>query len=154
MSILFALIFSTFTAQAMPSIGDVANYNFVFNGKPGQLSQTITAFNSSTNAFVVMTMTTFGGQTRTEQQERDADELLTDAKVEAIMVNCAQYGGMLGTTSVPAGSFESCKLAQTQGTRTQTVYVSRQVTFGYVKLTDKDVGQNVDIQLVSYTRGQ
>ncbi len=153
LSTLFA-VFASFTANAMPSIGDTAQYDFTLNGATGKLTQSITAYDATTNSYTVNIITTYQGQTQTEQETREASQLLTDAQVEAMYAQCAELSGTYMKVTVPAGTYETCRLIQKSGDDSQTIYLAKGVAFGFVQVTTIQNGQNLDAQLVSQARGQ
>lgn len=142
--VLFAMM--SVSAFAGPKVGDSASYVGTLNGAPATMTTSITSFNPATSKFLVTTLVIISGQTQTEVDEQDPTEIMSDEMTGPILANCTQYGGVLETITVVAGTFDTCKL---QGNMNFGM-----VPFGLVRGTDMQSSDGViNLELSSFSRG-
>ncbi len=143
--------FSTL-AQAMPAVGDFAAFDGTTVTSQGQqiafhTEIALTQFDASQNAYLQQSVTTAPGiQPIQEQKWVNANELLSDATVQQILASCAQQGGVSETVTVPAGTFNTCKITDSSD---GSMYNVSQVPFGIVKATSTQT----NMSLVSFRTG-
>lgn len=154
MSLVSALL--TTAAYAIPAIGDMANYNFAITQQgqniTGTLEQTITSMNSG--LYNVQSTYNVNGQSQVQNDQKKAEDLVSDAMINNILTNCASSGGQLASITVPAGAFNTCALPINDGEKTGTIWIG-QVAFGVVKMdTTTTAGDKTYVELVSFKLGQ
>ncbi|MGE3973919.1 MAG: hypothetical protein AB7F59_05260 [Bdellovibrionales bacterium] len=155
MTFLLGLVLSAMTAQAMPTIGDTAQYNYTIGAQKVAVTQKITAFNSGANTYNILISANVNGRVINQNQSIEADKLITDAQVDAILADCAGNGGTPMMVTVPAGTYQTCKLVQNdESGQPQTIYIADNVAFGYVKANGTAQGQTYMIDLVSSQMGR
>jgi hypothetical protein len=148
-SALAALAFSA-VAHATPAVGDIANY--AGNWGTDAVTQTVsfTAFDQATNSFKQSTTTTIGTQAPASQEDVvKMEDTASDAALQDIVTNCANYGYVPETITVPAGTYPTCKIALEQG---GFVYVGV-VPFAVIKFDTTQDGKPLVLELQSFTRG-
>lgn len=150
LSTLAALVLST-VAQAMPAVGDTAAFDGTTVTQQGQPIAfhtviTLTQFDASQNAYMQQSTTTANGiQPVVQQKWVGAQDLISDATVQQILGNCPAAGGTLETVAVPAGTFNTCRIVDNDG----SIYNVGAVPFGIVKAQQ---GQT-NMALVSFQAG-
>lgn len=144
-----ALLLAATIAQATPAVGDIASFSgtTVHAGQtyPLQITLQLTAFDQPTGAFTQVTTTQVAGQTQTRSEQVAAADMITDATVESLLTNCVANGGVSEIVAVPAGTFETCKIAGDDG----TLYNVGRVPFGITMVTSPEN----NLSLVSYVNG-
>lgn len=150
LSILALALFST-AAYATPQAGDAAAYNATIqvNGQQmlADLTVELTSFNVRDGKFLERQTLTFSGQAPQVSEEWKAyDEYLNDATIDGLLANCAANNGVLETIAVPAGTFNTCKIAfnndQTQG----YIWVAK-VPFGFAQMITQRKADGLVINL-------
>lgn len=152
---LVSVLFTT-AALAMPAVGDNAVYSLQISqggqSMSGTLETTITGF--ANGSYSLESKINMGGQQQVQNDQRQAQEMVTDALISQIMTNCAQYGGKLESVTVPAGTFNTCALPVNPQDGTGTTWVAN-VPFGLVKVDSTDTqGQKTFGELNSFKFGK
>lgn len=128
-------LFTTSLFAGTPSIGDTASYNLTSPAQPGitiEIVSTLTDFDATTNEFTKLSTMTVMGNSQEQTEMVDKDEL---SNFDQIITFCESdmIKGKLETVTVPAGTFNTCKLS-IQG---QSVNIA-DVPFGVVKATSAE----------------
>jgi len=139
-TIMLAAIISIATSFAFagePKVGDYALYDFTANGIQGTTKSELTAFNRATNQFTKVTTTSFSGQTQTQAEEMNADDLSSTESLELVLALCesSNIGGVLEQISTAAGTFETCRLPAAGGGAVNLGVVP----FGFVRVNTADL---------------
>ena len=140
-------------AQAMPTVGDTAQFDGTTVTSQGRTVafHTVIAlaqFDAAQNAYLQTSTTTAAGiQPIVRQKWVVATDLLDDATVNAILAQCPSQGGVSETVAVPAGTFATCRLTDSSD---GSIYNIGAVPFGIVKTSQ---GQT-NMSLVSFQAGQ
>lgn len=159
MKVIFASLVSvlfTATAFAMPAVGDNAVYSLQLSqgGQTisGTLETTITANNAGT--FSIESKIDLGGQKQVQTEQKQANELVSDALIADVMANCSNYGGKIQSVTVPAGTFNACALPAQPQDGTGFTWIAP-VAFGVVKVDTTDTqGQKTYAELNSFKFGK
>ena len=137
-------------AHASPAVGDTA----AFDGTLTQGSQStgvhvtvaLTQFDPAKNAYLeVQTVTAASGRSKTDQAWVATTDLLDDAIIGQVLADCAGQGGTSESLTVPAGTFNTCRIEQQDG----TVVNVGAVPFGIIK----QANAQLSISLSSFTAG-
>jgi len=111
-TILSAFFLST-AAFAMPQVGDQAVYDLTLT-KDGQTYHAVGVEElvaTDGSRFLQRETQKMDGQPeQVSENWKDASELVSDARADQMLAQCAQAGGSPATTTVPAGSFATCAL--------------------------------------------
>lgn len=147
--LLSVLLVSSF-AFALGKAGDKASYNtkMVAAGQSYQGTITVELAKSASNQLVLRTSSTLNGVLRQEEKLADENSIVTDLKIVQIMGNCKQMNGVEETVVVPAGTFNSCKVALPQNAGSVNFAA---VPFGIAKLSD---GELLSMELLSFVEGK
>ena len=144
-----SVLLAGLVASAYPAINDKATFNGLYIPKGStqgvQFMQTmeIKSFNASTQKYlVVRTLDLPDGRSQEEQAETAASDLMTQSSVNQILANCAAVGGVSEQIKVTAGTFNTCKITQTNS----TIWLG-DVPFGIVKMISLDSGSGATIAL-------
>lgn len=158
-TLLAAMILSTSSiVLAMPSVNDSAQFDVQVQsgGKTtdADMEVTLTDFNSTSNQYKQVTKWTSQGQSQTQEEWVDAKNLATDAQVHQLLADCAGAGGTAEMVTVPAGTFETCRMRVEKDNAVTVVWMGG-VSFGVVKLTRTkgDTGETMTIVLKDHKRG-
>jgi hypothetical protein len=152
LSALAILGFSTL-ALAMPAVGDTATFtgSVVSQGQtiPFQNVIALTQFNAANHQYMQSSVVTSSDGKVLDQQSSWVNEtdLLTDATVTSLLANCAAQNGVLETVTVPAGTFNTCKITDQEG----AMYNVSNVPFGIVKAVQPK--SQLNMSLVSFQHG-
>lgn len=155
MTFLAALAFTT-VASAFPAVQDRAEFKGVFQGGGGGSidflqSLEITGFDASSNIYTVRSTLTARGQNQAQEIQVAKDDLLDRARVQMVIANCPMAGGTAETLTVPAGTFQTCKIPQERGGE---VWIA-EVPFGIAKQVSVDEEMNViTVELTAFVNGQ
>ncbi|MGE0634433.1 MAG: hypothetical protein AB7O96_18600 [Pseudobdellovibrionaceae bacterium] len=130
------LTFISLSAQAMPSVGDFAQYDYVadYNGDviKGTIETEILEKDEAAGRFKILeTLIVSGEEPDVVEYWKDEENLITDEYIDAILGDCTGYEGTEQTITVPAGTFNTCLIEF----RTETTYASSDVAkvpFGFV----------------------
>lgn len=139
-------IFSV-AALAMPNVGDFAVYEINANGMIINQKIELTAYNASTGKFTQLETTSFQGQQQQTTTLVNGSELATEADIGQVLTFCEtpNVNGVLETVTVPAGSFNTCAISDSQsGMRLNY----GNVPFGIVKLD----GAGLSLQLLEFKK--
>jgi hypothetical protein len=153
---LAALVMSS-SAFAMPSVGDDAVFALTatVNGQTytGTGEEKLVAFDAASNNWTEQNTFVISGQTQTQNQTVQTNQLLTHTTVAAVMSNCAAYGGTPQSITVPAGTYNTCSLPVNSNGQTGTVWVASGIAFGMVQsdITTASNGQHTVLKLISAT---
>jgi hypothetical protein len=152
---LVSMLFAA-TAFAMPTVGDNALFDVIISqggrSVKGTLESTIKAV--ANGNYSIESKINLGGQFKIQNDQRNKQELVSDAMVSGILGNCAHYGGKAESVTVPAGTFKTCALpSQDKGSK-GTTWIA-QVAFGFVKVdTTSANGQRTYAELKSFKFGK
>ena len=143
---------------AIPAVGDYAKYslNMTVNGQvlAGTLEETLTAYDPASDSFTEqIVVTDQNGNAQTQLSTTQRSQLLNDAVLGQLPAVCAQAGGSLGSTTVPAGTFNTCNVPASNGS-TGNVWIG-DVPFGIVQanVADSSSGTTTALALLAYTTG-
>jgi hypothetical protein len=146
--ILAALVVST-SAFAMPKVGDKALYEGTMKHNGQDMAFTmesvLTAYDAAANRYNQTNTMQMQGETHAESGWVDAVNLLTDAQIDQVLAECAKFGGVSEEVAVKAGRYQTCRLANGDG----TVSLGK-VAFGIVKIDMP----TMKAELVSSSMGQ
>lgn len=140
-------------AQAMPAVGDTANFSGQTATGSGQLvqftmSMQLTAFDAASQTWTEQVTTTVPGRPAQVQTKQVAtSDLISDATVTQLIANCAGEGGVAETVTVPAGTYPTCRITDNQG----AAYNVGQVPFGIVQAAQPS--SQLSMQLQSFAAG-
>lgn len=151
----------TAEAFAFPAVGDKNVYVGTYSGKEGgevaftQILELV-SYSPKSSAFKMTNTFLIGENDKQQKQEQEADvaigSLQTEAKVSEILKNCDAAGGENVTITVPAGTYESCKVL-TDKANGATVWIAA-VPFGFVKEIYFDAeGNRTDVELETSVSG-
>jgi hypothetical protein len=132
MKLVLILLLSLTSAFAKNSlVGAFAEYNFDAGNIKGTMKVELTNYNSISNTFTQTTTTTNSQGTRNIDTETvSADDINTQDENLMILSICeTELGGSLQQMTVAAGTFDTCKI-----TDTDSKFYFANVPFGYVKL--------------------
>jgi hypothetical protein len=143
--ILCALTLAASSSFAMPTVGDSASYDLV-QTMSGQtvnysITETLTGYDAANKQFSEASLATYNGQSSSTTKVVLASKLLTDAQVTSYVAGCTGIGGVNETITVPAGTFNTCKVSSTQNGTTGTINVAL-VAFGIVRYESSDATGN------------
>ena len=157
--IFLGLFLLSTSAFAMPSVGDVAEYDATVTTSqggpyPGVFTQKLTEFNASTQQFHLVRTVNFG-QAQSSEEWVGVGQLVSDQLVSGVLAQCPQNGGTLETVSVPAGTFSTCAVPYDDAQSKGMLWVGA-ATFGIIKSQnyDKKSQQQSNLSLKSYHPGQ
>ena len=155
---ILAITLGTLAAHAYPAVGDAST----FNGKFYQAGSTqaimfmqsleLTAYDKSKNEFTMkITLDLPNGDTKVEEQQVAAANLLDEAAVNNVLSVCNSQGGTIEKVSVDAGDFEACAIPLERGGKTWVAHAP----FGVVKEVSIDEeGNKVVLELASFVLGK
>lgn len=155
--ILVTLTLAAVFAEATPAVGDRAVFAMTFTkgsqSLTGKVSYELTAQDKSTDSWTQVVTKDFNGQKQTQVESVKTSDLLDDATINYLLMNCQARGGKLEKISVPAGDFDTCALPISNNEGAGTFWVAK-VPFGCAKWTTlrKD-GINVTALLEQYQHG-
>lgn len=143
--------------MAFPAVKDKSVFNGIYAGAAGgqiEFVQTLelTKFDAASNKYTLAnTFALPNGQVQAQEVEVDAAQLMTNDRVQQIMAQCESAGGVLGETTVSAGTYKTCQVPTERG---GTVWVA-EVPFGFVKeiYFDEDMNR-IEVELASTVSGQ
>jgi hypothetical protein len=159
-SLIFAICcFSFAYAKAMPSIGDRVVYkgkqNTVTNSTVTTieflLEKKITGFENG-NYLVTETMTDSGHPPIIRQTLVPKGDMYTTASVSLILEKCQSFSGERLAQNYPAGSFDTCKITQTDANESFVASFA-QVPFGITSFVLKNAERAVGIEIQEYSLG-
>ncbi len=130
---------------AYPKMGDVSVLNMNNQYKIELINK---GFNSGTAMWTILTNVydlKSGNSLGSSTESRKRDEIVDRAVIQKVLKNCRQANGTPEQVQVPAGKFNTCKLAVEGG----HIWVG-DVPFGIIRqVTDK-----AQFELMSFTNGQ
>ena len=134
-----ALTLAATSAFAWPKVGDVADYDIVITqGTQTQaISMTVatTSIDASKDLIVQTTILSANGRTQSQQQSGKLSDMQNLANaIPGVLAQCASRGGTLENIVTPAGTFNSCKLANNDSETTGFVWIA-DVVNGWSKIT-------------------
>jgi len=144
------------TVYAMPSIGDIANYNITITQKGQSMSGTLEQIiiNQVNGMYNIQSTININGQTQVQNDQKKPEALFSDALVKDLLAHCANYSGQLATITVPAGIIDTCAVPTNEEGQTGTIWFSS-VAFGVVKMDSTTAdGDRIYLELVSFKFGQ
>jgi hypothetical protein len=125
-------------AFAWPKVGDTADYDIVVT--QGAQSQAITMNVATitvdpTRDLIVQTTTlSANGRTQSQQQSGKLSDTQNFANaIPTLLAQCASRGGTLENVVTPAGTFNSCKIANNDSNSTGFVWIANVVN-GWSKI--------------------
>jgi len=143
-SVFLAVSLFSFSALAIPSVGDFAKYEISQGANSLFLSQEIKAIDSNKGLVTVEVSLEQNGKSQSSVSDVDLKTIPTAAALESAIKNCVQIGGTNETVTVKAGTFETCKVPTENGTINLGL-----VAFGLVKVVGTtDDGQPMTAELV------
>lgn len=115
MLLLFTILASASDALALPKVGDQAIYDVTVTEQGKRSAYTsvveIVAFNAVNDTYLQRDTKKVDGQPDQIQEDwKEPAEIMSDDKVENILADCDQVGGVTAGVAVPAGNFTSCSL--------------------------------------------
>lgn len=151
----------TAEAFAFPAVGDKNVYVGTYTGSEGgELAFTqileLAGYSPKTRTFKLANTFLVGAKDKQKKQEQASDvaidSLQDEAKTRDILENCDARGGETVTITVPAGTYESCKV-QTDKGEGAMVWIAA-VPFGFVKEIYFDAdGNRIDVELQTSVSG-
>jgi hypothetical protein len=118
MRLVTALLIVLFSATtfAMPSVNDEATYDMTISmlgqNMKGTSNVKLVAYDAATKQFTQVTTITMEGQApQTQNVQIQADKLPSDESVNDVVSTCQTKGGTVEKVTVPAGTFNTCKMA-------------------------------------------
>ncbi len=148
-SALAALAFSS-VAYASPAVGDAVNFSGTWGAEAVTQAISFTSFDQASNTFKQMTTTTIGTAAPASQEDTvKFEDTASDAALQDLVTNCATYGYVPETITVPAGQFPSCKIAMEAG---GFVWIGV-VPFAVLKFDTVSDGKPLVLELMSFVRG-
>jgi putative hemolysin len=149
-----ALLFIAAPVFAAPAVGDQAFYNVtnVEYGKTwsGTNEMKIMSINPAGTEFEIQSTEYFHEKTEVYNYRYTEQDFWPYLMADATLANCVSYGGKLETTTVPAGTFNTCALPDQGG----TVWIAAGVPFGYVKVDVPGTSLHTHFELVSFIKGK
>lgn len=150
LSLLALALFST-AAYATPQMGDAAAYNATVqqNGQEmlGDVTVELVNFDARQNAFLERQTLTFSGQQPQVSEEwKASSEYLDDATIDALLGNCAGNNGVSEQVTVPAGTFNTCKLTINNAEVQGYLWVAK-VPFGFAQMIQQRKADGLVINL-------
>lgn len=154
------VVFASSFAMAYPVIGDKVEYQGTIKKDPNpekaiNIKMEIKSFDAQKQEWIIQQDTTVDGRTYSETEDIDANDMFTPERVQYVLTNCAARGGVLESVTVPAGTFDSCKLTKANSEESKEVWIAA-VPFGIVKMIDHDIedGEHLAVELQSFTAAQ
>lgn len=153
-SILFISLCVSLSALATPAVGDQAVYSGTVTTKNKtmayELEQSILSQDTTTGKFKMQTKASYNGKSLKKAYPVDQQNLLSDSAINQQMTDCTKNLGTLETITVPAGTFNTCKMKGQGG----HVWIASGIPFGIVKTDGKNfTGQKIFLELQSYING-
>lgn len=146
--VLSSLVFAA-VAQATPAVGDKVSFSGTWGSDAVSQTLAFVAFNGT--EYKKVTTTKIGvNAAQTAEEWVNKDDTASDAALQDIVTNCANYGGKPETITVPAGTFPTCK-APMQSGGTMNIGV---VPFAIVRVDTFVDGKALTMTLGSFARGQ
>lgn len=127
-----------FEVFATPKVGDFARYT-MSRISPGlqtdySIIQELTDYDSVNRSFLVHREVSYpGGSTEVSNDWASEDSLISDAKIDYLLGNCANSGGTLENLIVPCGTFTTCKMPFENEQEKGSIWIAK-VPFGAVKM--------------------
>ena len=146
------------SAFAMPAVGDVALFDLAatVNGNQynGTVEISLTEFNAANQQYHEKQVLNIAGQNQVQDQWVESKNLPTEALINAVLGNCAAYGGTSEKITVPAGAFDTCVMPFNDNGHTGKSWIG-QTVFGVVKNDDTQTsnGTHAVMSLRSFTNG-
>jgi hypothetical protein len=138
-------------ANAAPAVGDSATFSGTWGADTLTQTTAFTAFNASTQQFTQATTTTVGKEAPVSGEELvNLADTASDAAMQDIVTNCANYGGAAESVTTVAGTFPTCKLAMEGG---GFVWIGV-VPFAVVRFDTIADGKPLKLDLTGFTNGQ
>ena len=149
----------SFPAFAFPTVGDEALFDLTQTDSSGNTLQgtyevEILGYDSTMHRYEQRSTQILDGDTSVQEGETDENQFYSDSVVTDILNRCAQYGGVLETVTVPAGTFNTCAVpySDAYGTRGITLYTH--VPYSTAKQTrTNSFNQTVSLTLRSFHSG-
>lgn len=140
----------TSAAHAFPAVGDIATFRGTWGEEPIEQTMTYTAFDASSRQFTKLTTTTVGtNPTVSLETIVEFNDSASEEALQSIVTNCDQVNGTNESLAVPAGTFDTCKVATNGG---GFVFLGV-VPFGVVRMDTVADGKDLKVDLVSSVRG-
>lgn len=162
---LFALLFTTFSASAgempeIPAVGDMAKFEWPIKDRPTYyLELEILAIDAGKDQITLRqtTTTSFGGPPQVGESKVSISALPSKAQLMEVLRDCRGAGGVPEVITVPAGTFDTCKIAQVDGGLTNTSWLTT-VPFASAKITQtgrdsKGYYYDTDLRLIEFRFG-
>ena len=147
----FLALTAATAAHAAPAVGDQVAFQGTWDGQAVWQGISFTGYNAQTAQYRQVTVTKIGTNAPATQEDWvDAKDTASDAALQYIVANCAAQYGVPQTITVPAGTFNTCKMALQQGGH---VWVG-QVPFAVVRIESPVQGKLLTAELTGFTRGQ
>lgn len=155
MTFVAATLVSTL-AFAYPALKDSSTFKGTYVAAAGgtiDFTQTIeiVSYNAAASQYTLKNTVVYNGQSNVQNADVAADQFLTNAKVASILADCSKMGGTSESLTVPAGTFNTCKVPQERGSM---IWVA-DAPFGFVKeIYIDEEGSRSEVELVSFVHGQ
>lgn len=158
------VFFASTYAMAYPMVGDKVEWTGTVVGTDGTTtevkgSKEVLSQDPTTMKWLVKSWMQMGKWERCETKEKT--NLYSSEKWQMIMTNCVVHGGVMEEITVPAGTYNTCKMMKTwdKGGHHDGDSVTMwwgDVPFGLVKVmkTDGDSGKVKTMELSTVTLGQ
>lgn len=144
-------------ALAYPAVGDEAMHAGTMKKgtdpeKTFELKVKVINWDADDKEWDVQMDWTMDGQTKTKVEDIDEDKMWTPAMWAMMQTKCVEKGGTLEDVTVAAGTFASCHMTKTWGTKTVEMWWG-DVPFGILKSMKMDTakGSEMKAELQSFT---
>ncbi len=151
----FSLSLFSLTAWATPQVGDFAAYDLQItmgeNSLEAQVQNELLQENQKDGTFLERETTTLQGETETSEEWKSASDYLDDVAIDNALANCAEIGGTLQSIEVPAGRFDTCRIAFDNADAEGVIYIAK-VPFGFAQVDNmrKEDGLVISTKLREY----
>ena len=146
-------------AVAYPEVGDEAKWAGTHKEgadpeKTVELMAKVISWDAADKEWDVQMDWTMDGKTESKVEDIDADKMWSGAMWTKVQAECVAKGGTLEDVTVPAGTFASCHMTKTCGTKTMEVWLA-DAPFGIVKANKMDTDpthmKEVKLEMQSFT---
>lgn len=155
-----AVLMGSTAAFAYPVVGDKVEFSGTFKQDPGaevplNLKMEVLSFDGTEQEWIVREETTIDGKTKVSNEDIDAKDMFTPAKVQYVLTNCEARGGVIENVTVPAGTFSACHLVRADSEESKELWIG-DVPFGVLKMISHDMedGEHFAVELQSFTAAQ
>ena len=159
-SVFFATMLAAVSAFAYPAVNDTATFagTMASVGAPANqfaVTLSLVGYNPTNDQFTMEQTVNFSGQAQVNQIQVQKSSLVSEAMAQYMVANCVENGGVNETLTVPAGTFNTCKMTESDTESEALIYIA-DVTFGLAKqvTTSLTSGTVTTLELQSHKSGQ